>query len=291
MSVGVEALFTSALGLQAPWVVVKVELDTAKRRIDFEVSCDAKKLSCPACGVNGQSIHDRVRRDWRHLDFFQFEAWLHADVPRVDCDACGKTSQADVPWARPGSGFTLLFEALALSLAQTLPVAQAAAMLRVRSKRLWRRIDHYVRLARAKDEMAGVKVIGIDETSIRRGHDYVTVVHDLEAKRLLFMTGGRKHETVTLFKADLEAHGGDPADIKHVCMDMSAAYIKGVTEALPQAQISFDRFHVIALGNEAMDKVRREEMQERPRVVRAALGTERKAIRGMVWGMRKNASD
>ncbi|WP_439823449.1 transposase family protein, partial [Caballeronia sordidicola] len=86
-------------------MVSRVELDTTKRRIDFEVSCDAKKLPCPACGVNGQGIHDRVRRDWRHLDFFQFEAWLHADVPRVDCSACGKTTAVEVPWARPGSGF------------------------------------------------------------------------------------------------------------------------------------------------------------------------------------------
>ena len=72
---------------------------------------------------------------------------------------------------------------------------------------------------------------------------------------------------------------------------MSAAYTKGVTEILPQAQISFDRFHVIALANEAMDAVRREEMREQPRVVRAAMGTERKAIEGMLWGMRKDHSD
>ena len=161
------------------------DLDTGKRRIDFEVACDAKQLTCPACGVSGQGVHDRIKRDWRHLDFFQFEAWLHADVPRVDCSACGKTSQVDVPWARPGSGFTLLFEALALSLCQTLPVAQAAALLRVQSKRLWRRIEHDVQAARSKDEMTGVRVIGIDETSVKRGHDYVTVVHDLEAKRLI----------------------------------------------------------------------------------------------------------
>jgi transposase len=291
MNVGVEALFTSALGLQAPWVVVKVDLDTAKRRIDFEVACDAKELTCPACGVSGQGIHDRIKRDWRHLDFFQFEAWLHADVPRVDCSACGKTSQVNVPWARPGSGFTLLFEALALSLCQTLPVAQAAALLRVQSKRLWRRIEHYVQKARAKDKMTGMRVIGIDETSLKRGHDYVTVVHDLEAKRLLFMTHGRSHKTVEQFKADMALHGGDPAEIEHVCMDMGAAYIKGVTEALPEAQISFDRFHVIAMANEAMDKVRREEMVEQPRVVRAAMGTERKAIKGMLWSMRKDSSD
>jgi transposase len=291
MSIAIESLFTTALGLQAPWVVAKVDLDTAKRRIDFEVSCNAKKLACPACGVSGQGIHDRIRRDWRHLDFFQFEAWLHADVPRVDCSACGKTTLVEVPWARPGSGFTLLFEALALSLCQALPVAQAAAQLRVASKRLWRRVEHYVDAARAQDEMTGVKLVGIDETSLKRGHEYVTVVHDLKAKRLLFMTAGRSHEMVVDFKTDMVAHAGDPGQIEHVCMDMSAAYTKGVTEALPKAQISYDRFHVIALANEAMDAVRREEMQSQPRVVRAALGTDRKAIKGMVWGMRKDPSD
>ena len=271
MSVGVEALFTSALGLKSPWEVVKVEFDTAKRRIDFEVACNAKQLPCPVCGVNGQGIHDRVRRDWRHLDFFQNEAWLHADVPRVDCGACGKTTTVEAPWARPGSGFTLLFEALALTLCQSMPVAHAASMLRVNAKQLWRRIEHYVGVARAQD--------------------YVTLVHDLEGKRLLFMAEGRKHGTVIDFKADLIAHGGDPDDIKHVCMDMSAAYTKGVTEMLPQAQISFDRFHVIALANEAMDAVRRDEMRDQPRVVRAAMGTDRKALKGMFWGMRKDHAD
>ena len=152
MSIGVEALFTSALGLKWPWEVVKVDLDTVKRRIDFEVACNAKQLPCPACGVSGQGIHDRVRRDWRHLDFFQHEAWLHADVPRVDCAACGKTTTVAVPWANPSSGFTLLFEAFALSLCQSMPVAHAASLLRVDSRQLWRRIEHYVDVARAQYE-------------------------------------------------------------------------------------------------------------------------------------------
>ena len=89
MSVGVEALFTSALGLQAPWFVTKADLDTAQRRIDFEVSCDARQMPCPVCNTKGQGVHDRIKRSWRHLDFSQFEAWLHADVPRIDCSACG----------------------------------------------------------------------------------------------------------------------------------------------------------------------------------------------------------
>jgi hypothetical protein len=115
-----------------------------------------------------------------------FEAWLHADVPRVGCSACGKTTQMPVPWAREGICFTLLFEALALSMCQGLAVRQAAQMLRVRDKHLWRRIDHYVGEARRKQDMSKITFVGIDETSLRKGHQYVTVVHDLDEKRLLF---------------------------------------------------------------------------------------------------------
>ena len=98
------------MGLVAPWEVAKVELDTARRRIDFEVRCSARTLACPHCGAAEQRIHNRLRRSWRRLDFFQSEAWLHADVPRVACASCGKTSQVGVTGAREGSGFTALFE-------------------------------------------------------------------------------------------------------------------------------------------------------------------------------------
>jgi transposase len=190
---GIEGLFTTALGLQPPWEVVQVQLDTSLRRIDFEVRCTAKRLACPHCGLHEQGIHDRLRRSWRHLDFFQYEAWLHADVPRVACSGCGKTAQVAVPWAREGSGFTALFEALALSLCAQMPVRQAAELLRCSDKQLWLRIEHYVGQARQSDDMSAVRHIGIDETSLRKGHNYITVVHDLDAKRLLFATEGRDH--------------------------------------------------------------------------------------------------
>jgi transposase len=285
VNVGVEALFTSALGLVPPWEVEKVDLDTARRRIDFEVRCNAKTLACPHCGALDQRIHDRLRRSWRHLDFFQFEAWLHADVPRVACSGCGKTTQVGVPWAREGSGFTALFEALALSLCRELPVRQAAALLRCTDKQLWRRIEFYVEQARALDDMSGVQIVGIDETSVRRGQNYITVVHDLDAKRLLFATEGREHQTVIDFVADLKAHGGDPEQVEHVCMDMSAAYAKGVGLALPGAAISYDRFHVVKMAVEAMDEVRRAEMREQPATL-AQLDTDQR--KSLMWGMRKN---
>lgn len=292
MGMGIETLFTSALGLQAPWSVEKVELDTARRRIDFELTCKATRLPCPHCQAAGQGVHDRLQRHWRHLDFFQYEAWLHAPVPRIACTACGKTTQLDVPWAREGSGFTALFEALALSLCQTLPVRQAAALLRCSDKQLWRRIEHYVSAARAQEDMSSVSLIGIDETSLRKGQNYITVVHDLDAKRLLFACEGRDHQSVVDFAADLQAHGGDPAQIEHVCQDMSAAYAKGVAQALPQAQISYDRFHVIAMANEAMDSVRRQEMKTESQAVSQALGeNDRKLLQSLSWGMRRNPED
>ena len=272
MSIGIESLFTSALGLSAPWRVENVTLDTALRRIDFDLTCDAKRLACPVCGLLDQGIHDRQKRQWRHLDFFQYEAWLHAEVPRVSCSGCGKTTQAQVPWAREGSGFTALFEALALSLCRELPVRQAAALLRCNDKQLWRRIEHYVDEARSLDDMSAVRVIGIDETSLRKGQNYITVVHDLDKKRLLFACEGRDHQTVVNFAQDLQAHGGKPEQVAHVCQDMSAAYAKGVAQALSQAQISYDRFHVVAMANEAMDEVRRHETGTQPQAIKAALG-------------------
>jgi transposase len=196
-----------------------------------------------------------------------------------------------VPWARPGSGFTAAFEALALPLCRELPVRQAAGLLRCTDKQLWRRIEFYVGQARAQESFAGVQIVGVDETSLRRGQNYITVVHDLDTKRLLFATEGRDHQTVLDFAADLKAHGGDPAEVRHVCMDMSAAYAKGVGLALPVAQISYDRFHVVAMAMEAMDQVRRAEMTDDTQAVRAAIGSnDRKTLKQLMWGMRRNPS-
>ena len=291
MGVQIEALFTSALGLQAPWAVREVRLDTVKNRIDFDVECKQAQLTCPACGAASQKVHDRLPRSWRHLDFFQYEAWLHAAVPRVGCTACGKTTQVNVPWAREGSGFTLLFEALALTMCRDLPVRQTARALRVGDKKLWRRIEHYVTEARKKQDMSQVRIVGIDETSLRRGQDYVTVVHDLDAKRLLFCTPGRDHQTIQAFAQDLHAHGGEPTQIAHACMDMSAAYLKGATAYLPNALVSYDRFHVVKLAGEAMDEVRTEEWKTEQARVEGALGhLTPKQRRSVMWGMRRNPS-
>jgi transposase len=197
----------------------------------------------------------------------------------------------NVPWAREGSGFTLLFEALSLTMCRELPVRQAARALRVRDKQLWRRIEHYVSEARKKQDMSQVRIVGIDETSLRRGHNYVTVVHDLDAKRLLYCTPGREHTTIKAFAQDLRDHGGQPTAIAHACMDMSAAYLKGTAAYLPNALVSYDRFHIVKLAGEAMDEVRKQEWQTEQARVQQALGElSPKQRRSILWGMRKNPS-
>ncbi len=203
------------------------------------------------------------------------------------CTACGKTTQVSVPWAREGSGFTLLFGTWALTLCKELPVAQVGQQLRVQSHRLWRRIKHYVQAARAQEDMSTVRQIGIDETSTKKGQQYITVMHDLPAKRLLSATPGRDHRTVLDFAQDLQAHGGKPEQIEHVCMDMSGAFLKGVTQAMPKAAICYDRFHVAALAGQAMDEVRSAEFKADAKAVSEALGElDTKTRRSLTWAMR-----
>ena len=165
MAVEIESLFGIALRLAAPWRVASIEFNTVQQRVDFKLTCAAKYLPCSLGHKAGQSIHGRLERQWRHLDYFQCEAWLHAKLPRLDCDACGKTIQIEVPWPREGSGFTLFFVSLALSLCQDLPVRQAAQQLRCNDKQLWRRVGHYVGVTRQLDDMFGVKLLALTRTA------------------------------------------------------------------------------------------------------------------------------
>jgi len=257
-----EALFCQALGLEAPWEVDRVALDVARSRIDLYVVWRSNSAPCPACGELEQKIHDHRQRSWRHLDFFQFEAHVHCELPRIACSACQGTTQLNVPWAREGSRFTLMFEALALTLAREMPVSSCARILRCSDNALWRQIDAHVCLARAKESYAQTKVVGIDETSCAKGHSYITLVHDLPERKLIYATPGKDASTVQRFTEDFKAHQGKPESIEVVCIDMSKAFIAGAAKHLPNAAVAFDGFHVVQLANKAVDAVRREEARD-----------------------------
>jgi transposase len=122
----------------------------------------------------------------------------------------------------------------------------------------------YVDLGLAAADFSAVERLAVDETSKARGHDYITLVADAQARRVLFVTEGKDAETIEAFAADFAAHGGDPQAVESVCIDMSPAFIKGVTEQLPNAQITFDKFHVVAHASTAVDKTRRIEQRTDP---------------------------
>ena len=259
-----EKLFTQALGLMPPWAVASVDFRQAEGAIHFAVECQAKRLPCPACQAPEQPVHDRIERRWQHLHFFQFRAFIDARVPRVACAACGKTTQSDVPWSRPGSGFSLVMEAFVIALCQAMPVAHVARLVGVSDDRIWRLLRHHVDQARAQEDFSAVRRLGVDETSTRRGQRYVTLFHDADARRLLFATPGRDAKTFAAFAADLQAHGGDPGLITDISMDLSGAFQAGARQQCPQARVTFDPFHVVALASQAMDQVRRAEVKSEP---------------------------
>src|SRR5208282_5374393 len=105
--------------------------------------------------------------------------------------------------------------------------------------------------------------VAFDETAARRGHNYVSLFIDLDCRRVLFATEGKDAATVAAFATDLAAHGGNPEAVVEVCIDMSPAFIAGTAESLAKAQITFDKFHVVKLINQAVDEVRRAEQKSR----------------------------
>lgn len=259
-------LFTAALGLTAPWRVTRIEFDEQDSRLDLFLDFPrGARFPCPAkdCGEVSCPVHDTADKTWRHMDFFEHKAFLHARLPRVRCPVHG-VRQAGVSWAREGSGFTLLFEALALQFAAAMPVARVAMMLREHDTRIWRILGHHVAAARACADYSGVRRVGMDETAAARGQDYVSIFADSDAGRVLFATEGRDKATVGAFADDLVAHGGDPTTITDTSSDMSKAFISGIGEHLPNAAMTFDKFHVAAKLSQAVDEVRRAEVKSRP---------------------------
>jgi len=253
------ALLQLALGLTPPWTVRRADFDPEAHRLDIEIDfAPGSRFACPVCGAADCPAYDTERKTWRHLNFFQHQAYLTARVPRVHCDKCG-IKTVNVPWARPDSGFTLLFEAMLMAMIPAMPVAAVARMVGEHDTRLWRVVHHYVDQARARADASKVTRVAIDETAARRGHNYIALFVDIDQARVLFATEGRDAETVARFADDLTAHGGDPDQVSEVCIDMSPAFIKGTADSLPNAAITFDKFHAVKIINDAVDQVRRAE--------------------------------
>jgi transposase len=260
-----EFLFSQALGLQSPWKVEEInfsnenilEQNELHLQIGFESGArfaDESGILCP--------VHDTVDREWQHLSFFEHSCYLHCAVPRITTTD-GKVRTVEVPWARPGSGFTLLFEAMALALIEReMPVNRVAEMLKVNPQRIWTIFNHWIGKAKIADDVSSITQLGIDETSSKKGHKYVTLGVDLKESRVIFVTEGKGKATLHNLQEHLENKGVEKEQIEQISMDLSPSFIAGAAEAFPSAEITFDRFHVVKLLNEAMNQVRISERKE-----------------------------
>lgn len=261
-----EEVFALGLGLTPPWLVTSQSLDTEKSPSELHLEIGADRgahYPCPKCGISCKA-HDFKEYTWRHLNFFQHHCYLKARVPRIKCPEHG-IRRVDVPWAREGSKFTLLFEQVVMSLVREMPVKAVSRHVEVTDKRLWRIVRHYVSQAIERLDLTSLRAVGLDETSSKRRHKYITVFIDLDRddKPVIFATEGRGKECLKEFCRFIKAHGGHPANVREVVCDMSPAFLAAAKENFSSAAVTVDWFHVVQLFTTAVDQIRRSEAKSR----------------------------
>ncbi len=253
-------LFQVILGLDSPWTVAEVELDTDAGEICVHVDHPrGTKFCCPECEQALPCYDHADERRWRHLDSCQYKTFLVARLPRVNCPEHG-VKNVSVPWAEKSSRFTLLFERLAVDiLLATQTVTGAMHILRTSWDETWYFVLRAVRRGQDRKETKLLPRIGIDEKAFAKGHDYMTLLYDLDNSTVEAISEGRDADSGIACISQLLPE--QIASVEAVAMDMSAAYVKATKQTIPWAEdkIVHDRFHVMQLATKAVDKVRRGE--------------------------------
>ena len=261
------SLFEQALCVKNPWFIENISFDEKLKKLDIYI--DFKRGAIfhyedKDLNISGDfKAYDTLKKTWRHLNFFEHETYLHARVPRIKITD-KKIRKIKVPWEGVNTGFTLLLEAFILQFAKHLPVNVLSKMVKVSNYKIWSILEKYVDETLKTNDYSEVTAVGVDETSSKKGHNYISLFVDLNKKKTIFIAEGKDSDTIKQFKDDLEAHKGSTENIRDVSCDMSKAFIKGVSENLPNASITFDKFHIMKIINKSVDAVRREEQMTNP---------------------------
>jgi transposase len=255
-------IFAEGLGIKKPWYISEVKLEGEFVKKTLHIYLSHEKRSLFVYEGKQYPVYDHQPRKWHHLRFFQHECYIHADVPRIKNDQ-GKVKLVEVPWAQPGSSFSLLFEYDVLDLiSEGMSMSGVSRRLNIVDKRIARIIGRHVSQCLSTQGIEEVRELSVDETSRRKGHNYFTIMSDREAKKVVGVGIGKDTEAFAHALVDLEIRGGSRESIKSITMDMSRSYISAATEMMNQADIIFDRFHIVKKLNEAVDKIRRKEQKE-----------------------------
>lgn len=270
-------LFESALGITDPWFIKSVKFDEAAKTLTILIDFKAGSRF-EVSGFDGaHGVHDTVTKTYRHLNFFQHECHLQVRTPRVKLPN-GSVRLVEPDFAGRLNGFTLLFEAFILMLSGQMPFAAVSRIVGESPHRVLAVCEKYVDMACGLADHSQVTALAIDETSRARGHSYVTLAADAHARRVLFVTEGRDAKTIKELASYLEDHGCPVENITQTSIDMSPAFISGVSKHLPNARITFDKFHIIGHASAAVDKMRRIEQK-----------TD-KSLKGMRWTLLKDTT-
>ena len=262
-------LFGTALGIEEPVYIDEIAFDTESGELHIHMNFRrGGRFSCSDCGKIDLPVHDTVEKTWRHLNFFQYKCYIHLRTPRTKCPKCGERLWIP-PWGRKQSGFTVLFEAFVMALAKEMPMSRIGELVGEQDTRIWRIVRYHVGKAYEKKVFSHVEKVGCDETSSRKGHNYVTVFADMDSGEVLFATEGKDSNTIKAFAEEWPKHEAKAEQIKEVTIDMSPAFIAGIRDYLPNASVTFDKFHVIQALNKAQDEVRRAEQKKNPLLKRS----------------------
>lgn len=259
-----EKLFHELLGLGLKWEVSESRIEHESGTVFLEIHETPRLWESARCPQDGGLVfcydHTEVLT-WRHLNVFQHRCEITCRLPRGKCRQCGHVFRVRPPWEGLSTHFTKEFEAFALLLMREMPMSKVGELVGETDTRLWRMLFRQVDGAYAEADFSQACCVGVDEMSVRKGHEYISVFADLVARRVMFATEGKDKETWMRFVEALEKHNGHRHSITQVSMDMSPAYQSGVAENCRNAQVVFDKFHVIKNANEAVDKVRRTELR------------------------------
>lgn len=252
-------LYRQLLGLSEPWTVERVELDMVRQHVEVYVGhASGTRFACPECARELAAYDHLAERVWRHLDSCQFLTYLHASPPRVSCPGHG-VHQVKLPWAEAGSRFTHLFEVLAIDVLQAANVKRAAQILRITWDQAWHLMERAVLRGRAAKGHDMPRQLGVDEKAIAKGHQYMTLVCDLQEASVEYIGEDRKEESLTAYFAAFDQE--QRAQIEAISLDMWPAYINACKAQVPQAEdkMVFDRFHIMQHVGQGVDRVRKRE--------------------------------
>jgi transposase len=261
-----EKVFHQILLLGGAWRVTSVDYLEKEQKVTIQVAETPQLWAsqrCPHCDRRQVSGYDHApERCWRHLNVWQLESEIVCALPRGRCQDCQRVFTVRAPWEGRSPRCTQEFEAFALTLMREMPVAKAGEILGETDQKLWRMLFAHVGAAWTELSWENVVWVGADEMNRRKGHNYLTVFVDLQAKRVLLAVEGKDAGVWERFAEELGQHNGHPKAIRQVAIDMSPAYVKGVKENFGNAVIVYDKFHVVSQVSKAVEEVRRAEVRQ-----------------------------